>query len=117
MSGAFPSPEATRAEVDAFEREAFYDREIAPRLAEVAKMLEARGMSIVARVDWLPGKGGSTIALAPDPGPDMRIVVYADRAHGNVDVLIKTLCEDARKYGHASVYLASLGIPTARGGQ
>lgn len=109
---AFPPPDATRDEIIAWEREAFYDREIAPKLLEVAKLCEVHEMSLVANVEWAPGKGGLTITETSSASVAQHLVRMAARCNGNVDALLMGIVAHARKHGHASVYLRTLGVPT-----
>lgn len=111
MTATFPDPNATREEVAAWERETFYDREIAPKLAEVAKLCEAHGMSLVANVEWGPRKGGVTIFETPDASAAHQIVRMAAMCNGNADSLIWGLMAHARKHGHTSACLFQLGVP------
>lgn len=112
MSPVYPDPDtATREEVAVWEREAFYDREIAPKLAAIAKECEARGMSFLARVEWAAGKSGSTSVRHPHTDRDMLFVMFADRANGNGDTLIMALMKYAREHGHESVCMTRLGVP------
>lgn len=91
-------------------REDFYDAEIAPRLLEVAQLCEAQGMSIVAQVEYEPGKRGETSYEAGDASYPQRLVHWAARCHGNVDTLLLVMLRHAREHGHASIFLAQLGV-------
>ncbi len=108
----YPPPDATRAEIEAWNREAYYDREVAPRLAEIARNCEAQGMSLVANVEWVPGRGGLTITEAADASVAQQIVRMAARCNGNVDSLIMGIMAHARKHGHSSMCLVILGVPS-----
>lgn len=94
------------------EREAFYDREIAPVLMELAGKCQDNGLSIVAMVEWEPGETGRTVALAGDSGFGIRMADAAMRAHGNVDSLIFALMKFGTENGHGSACLHLLGVPT-----
>lgn len=118
MTTPFPPHDATRAEVEEWQREAYYDREIAPKLAEIAKDCEAHGMSLVAVVEWAARKGGVTIYEAADASVSTEVARMAARCNGNVDALVMGLLAHARKHGHRSMYLSTLGVPaTPEGGQ
>jgi hypothetical protein len=89
------------------EQEAFYDAEIAPVLAALADKCQARGMSMVAEVEWAPTEGGTTICLAEGSSFAIRLVKLAAEVRGNVDSMIIAL----RKYdptGAGSVFLRLL---------
>lgn len=88
--------------------EEFYDREIAPALADIAKKLEERGMSIAAVVEYEPESVGITVRIEPAAGPQMRMAYYGAVSKGNVDTLIGRLVKDAKEHGHSSAYLRML---------
>jgi hypothetical protein len=95
------------------EREAFYDREIAPILLELAKKCEDNGLSLVAMAEWEPGETGRTAALAAGSGVDIRMVEMAMRSHGNADSLIFALIKYGKEHGHSSICLQMLGTKLA----
>ena len=53
------------------EDEAWYDAEIAPALAALAKLCHERGMSFIAAVEYQPGDRGGTYYLTEDAGLQM----------------------------------------------
>jgi hypothetical protein len=59
------------------EREAFYDREIAPVLMELAGKCQENGLSIAAMVEWDPGETGRTAALTANAGFGIRMAETA----------------------------------------
>lgn len=95
------------------EREAFYDKEIAPTLMALAKRCEDAGLSLVATVEWhAPDGAGSTFALAEGSSFAIRLVKLACEVRGNVDGLIIAL----RKHdptGGGSVFLRMINRKTA----
>jgi len=91
------------------EAEAFYDAEIAPALAALARTCAERGMNFVAVVEHDFGKVGLTrIKGVERAGPQFRVADTAARALGNVDSLILALIEDGREHGHNSMCLHQL---------
>jgi len=79
------------------ENEAWYDAEIAPALAELARRCEERGMSFIANVEYQPGERGGTYTLAEDAGIDMRMVYICCQTAPNVDSYIsnvRRMCKD-----------------------
>ena len=71
-----------------------YDDIIAPMLAAVALRCQELGMSIVARVEWEPGEGGTTaIGNGPEASVAQRLAYIAAQANGNID----TVCIEAMK--------------------
>ena len=93
--------------------EKFYDDEIAPKLADIARLCEAHGMSFVASVEFAPGNTGSTALLALSSCMTQRMTAMASRSDGNVDKLIFSLMTYAREHGHSSICLLQLGVPCA----
>ena len=92
------------------DNEVFYDIHIAPKLAELAKQCEARGMPFLALVEWEPGEGGRTCVLPPGSSFGIRMAELAARARGNVDSLILALMRYAGQHGHSSICLSRLGV-------
>ena len=101
---------ATDAEVEQTrkENEAFYDKEIAPALAELSKKCFDRGFPFLA----VFGNKSDTYATnSIDLNKDsaaMRLIYYAIKCHGNVDALFMNIEKDAEKFGDNSVYLWQL---------
>ena len=93
------------------EREAFYDREIAPVLLELAGKCQANEMSLFAVVEWAPGEQGRTISLRKHHGLGIRFANLAAAMNGNVDGLFIEIEKYAREHGHNSAYLSRLGVP------
>lgn len=87
------------------EREAFYDREIAPALMELAGKCQTNGMSMVAVVEWSPGKNGRTMSIREGAGIELLVVRWAAEAQGNADALIMGLKKHGHEHGHNSMYL------------
>jgi hypothetical protein len=90
------------------EREAFYDREIAPVLMELARKCEDNGMSLVAMAEWSPGETGTTATIREDAGIKPRMTHWAAAANGNVDALIFHMMKHGREHGHNSIVLHQL---------
>lgn len=93
------------------EREAFYDAEIAPALADMARRCQDRGLSFLAVVEWEPGETGRTYIQAEESGYGIRLAETAARAGNNVDALIMAIMKHARQHGHSSMCLKMLGVP------
>lgn len=91
------------------ERERWYDEHVAPKLLELARECQARGMSFVCVVEYEPGGTSETTTLAPDAGAKARMAWWGVRARGNADALIDTMLRDAERNGHGSAYLRMLG--------
>ena len=92
------------------EREEFYDAEIAPALAGLAKRCHENGMSFVSLVDWSPEDVGVTAQLVERASPQARWSRFAALCRANVDTLIMTIMNEARTSGHSSVCLRMLGV-------
>lgn len=71
--------------------EAWYDAEIAPALADLAKRCNERGMSFVAVVEYQPGDRGCTYMLTEDAGLAMQMVGLCSRTAPNVDSYVISL--------------------------
>jgi hypothetical protein len=92
------------------EREAFYDREVAPTLLRLANECKANGLPFIAVVGWSPEDTGETIALPDDEiGIKMKMALWGVRAHGNADALIGQMVKHGEEHGHNSAYLHRLG--------
>jgi hypothetical protein len=98
------------------EHEAFYDREIAPALMRLAGTCEANGMSFLAKVEWAPDEGGSTMSVREDVSVALRMVWWAMQAQGNADQLIWAMQRHGREHGHNSICLMMLDGPHAKAG-
>jgi len=65
------------------EREAFYDSQIAPVLADLSQQCFAHGLSFLAIVEWEKGEIGRTVGLQADRGPQIaganRVAQLGDR--------------------------------------
>lgn len=92
--------------------EAFYDAEIAPKLAELANACKARGMSFVASVEYEHDETGETYSVGPDCGIKMLMARLGIACRGNVDAFMLQVERHAREHGHSSMYLTLRGIPT-----
>lgn len=73
------------------EDEAWYDAEIAPALAALAKLCHERGMSFIAAVEYQPGDRGGTYYLTEDAGLQMHMLHLAAQTVPNVDRYILAL--------------------------
>lgn len=94
------------------QREALYDEQIAPLLAQAARLAEANGMSMTCVVEYNPGETGETHTLAKGHGYKTSLAYAAIACHGNVDALFLAVSKHARQHGHSSLYLARMDIPT-----
>lgn len=93
------------------ENETFYDNEIAPALAGLAKRCQDRGLSFLAVVEWEPGEHGRTLTLQAGSGLGIRMADAAAQAGNNADGLILALMKYAHEHGHSSMLLKQLGVP------
>ena len=76
---------------EASEDEAWYDAEIAPALAALAKRCHERGMSFIAAVEYQPGDRGATYYLTEDAGIAMRMLHLCAQTVPNVDSYVINL--------------------------
>jgi hypothetical protein len=94
------------------QREALYDDQIAPLLAQAGRLAEANGMSMTCVVEFNPGKTGETHTLAEGHDYKVGLAYVAIACHGNVDALFLAVSKHARQHGHSSLYLSRMDIPT-----
>lgn len=100
---------------DARTNEQVYDEDVAPLLMKAALVCKERGMSLVVAVEYARDEIGQTTILQPGAGFWVRLVDFAARARGNVDILVMGLMRHAREHGHGSAYLSILGVPSVPG--
>ena len=81
------------------EDEAWYDVEIAPALAALAKRCNERGMSFVAAVEYQRGDRGGTYYMTKDAGLEMRMLHLAAQTVPNVDGYIMSLAKFCKANG------------------
>lgn len=92
-------------------KEEIYDAEIAPRLLEIGKMCQERGLGFSAAVEYEPFSLGRTLALPGESSIAIRMVDAAVQAHGNIDSFLRAVIKYAHQHGHGSIYLTILGVP------
>lgn len=92
-------------------KEQFYDEQVAPLLAGLAKQCEKNGLSLLAACEWEPGKYGSTALFQDETGFGMKMARFAVHANGNIDSFMFAVMKHAREHGHSSAILRQLGIP------
>lgn len=90
------------------EQEAFYDKEVAPVLMELAKKCEGAGLSFLAMVEWEPGETGRTMSVREGAGIGIRTALWAMQAQGNADSLIMAMMQHGKEHGHNSMCLHQL---------
>lgn len=101
--------------MNAEQKEAIYDAEIAPELLKLAKRCQELEMSFVACVEYDPSSHGygRTEFQMPDDKDKLsaaqRLVHWAARCEGNIDKLFFTCDRHGQKHGHSSSYLRRLG--------
>lgn len=79
--------------------EEWYDAEIAPALAELAKRCHERGMSFAAVVEYEPGERGGTYYLTENAGLEMRMLHVCAQTVPNVDSYVLNLKRLAAREG------------------
>lgn len=89
------------------DNEEFYDKHIAPVLADLAKKCHERNMPFLTAVGDAKSIY-STIYVQDRQNPAVRLVLYALNARGNVDSLFMNVEKDAEKHGDNSMYLWQL---------
>lgn len=94
------------------EGEAWYDAEIAPKLAELAKLCHARGMSFLAQVEYQPGDRAGTYYMTEDAGLAMTMQYLCAMTAPNVDAYVMNLKRHCKAVGQdisGSFVLRGLG--------
>lgn len=84
---------------EATEGEAWYDAQIAPALAGLAKRCHERGMSFITVVEYEPGARGGTYYLTQDAGVAMNMLHICAQTAPNVDGYIINLIRWAKRNG------------------
>lgn len=81
------------------EREAWYDTEIAPALAALAKRCHERGMAFVAVVEYEPGDRAGTYYMTEQAGLAMTMQHLCAMTAPNVDAYVMNLRRHCAKNG------------------
>jgi hypothetical protein len=81
------------------EDEAWYDAEIAPALATLAKRCHERGMAFLAVVEYQPGDRGRTVYMTEHAGLEMQMVDLCAATAPNVDGYIMNLRKHCKAVG------------------
>lgn len=90
----------------------FYKAHVEPHLRSVEALCEEKGCSFVGMVELRPSKVKTVYTLSENLGPAALLTNMAVKARGNIDALMKEVCDYAIKNGHNSDVLWKLGIPT-----
>lgn len=93
-------------------KEEIYDTEIAPRLLEIGKMCQERGLGFSAAVEYAPHTLGRTTTIPADASYAIRMVDAAIQSYGNLDLFLRAVIRYAHQHGHESAYLTILKVPT-----
>lgn len=89
-----------------------YDREIAPKLMELAIRCKELGMPFVAAVEYSPGSRGTTASSILNSNIDMQTVYLAARHGSQLDDLIMSLARIIirEKLPHSCIVLNKFGV-------
>ena len=79
--------------------EAWYDTEIAPALAALAKRCHERGMAFVAVVEYQPGDHAGTYMVGEGAGLALHMVSLCSRTAPNVDAYVMNLRKHCKANG------------------
>jgi hypothetical protein len=91
------------------DNEKWYDKEIAPKLKEISRRCEEKGVAFVATVEYEPGERGSTYIIPKDAGLAMIMLRHCSKMGENVDGYIIGLKKYALEHGidiSGSIYLS-----------
>lgn len=81
------------------EREEWYDREIAPKLLELAEACRARDMSFLSVVEYEPGCRSRTFQLRESAGLEMVMIQHCAQTAPNIDGFMIGLIRYCREQG------------------
>lgn len=93
--------------------ERWYDEEIAPALLEIGKKVEARGLSMLAAVEYESGNRGDTVCVAKEAGLHMQLLRILASVH-SLDAFMINAIRYCRKNGidtSASIAITRFGGP------
>jgi hypothetical protein len=76
--------------------EEFYDKEVAPVLADLARKCNARNMSFVTAIEFEPDDTALTLMMGPDPGLAITMMYMCAKAGVNIDAYLIGLIRHAR---------------------
>lgn len=79
------------------ENESWYDAEIAPALAELARRCHERGMAFVASVEFMPNRRGTTVYMTEHAGLAMQMQCMCAETAPNMDAYVLSVlryCKD-----------------------
>lgn len=94
------------------EDEAWYDAEIAPVLAALAKRCHERGMAVVAVVEYQPGDRAGTYYMTEHAGLAMHMLHFCAMTAPNLDAYVINLmghCKNVGQDMNGSLVLRGLG--------
>jgi hypothetical protein len=99
-------------ETEMTKAEKYYDKEIAPKLLELAKDAAAHGLNFLALVEWKAGGHGRTFHTAFVPiGLPLQMANWSAKCGGNVDAFWMAIQRYGMENGHSSIFLREQGIP------
>lgn len=91
------------------EAERFNDEHIAPELARLSKLAREHGLNFVARVEWAPFEGQTTMSKVEGISASHELAWVSARANGNVDAVIIAL---ARAHNDGTLNLSASLLST-----
>lgn len=92
--------------------EAWYDAEIAPALAQLAKRCHERGMAFVSVVEYQPGDRARTVYMTEDACLAMEMINLCAATVPNVDCYVmnlRKLCQRRGQDMSGSIVLSGFG--------
>ena len=96
--------------------EAWYDAEVAPALAELAKRCHEKGMAFVAVVEYAPGERGGTYYMTKHAGLEMTMLLNCAQTVPNIDGYVIRLARHCKAEGidtGASIVMKQWGGPAS----
>ncbi len=98
--------------------EKFYDKELAPKLLEIAKLCEGKGIPFLAIVEYDQNMIARTQVQTPDEGIEMVMVRHCAKTAPNIDGYVIGLARWAHKHGinmDGSIVMRDMEIVTPAG--
>lgn len=91
--------EQNATEPEITEGEVWYDSEIAPVLADLAKRCSEKGMAFVSVVEYRPGSHAGTYLLGENAGLSLQMIGLCARTAPNIDSYVMQLARYCRSKG------------------
>lgn len=94
------------------DKEAIYDKEIAPELLRIAERCQELGLSMVSVVEYSPADRGRTMTIQEDASLGMKVIQMAAQTGERLDGLMLAISRYivANRVPHSCIVLERMGI-------